>query len=175
MCYSRCMILLSSCYFRQLYCLNNKLLKHGMQISVQYYIERQCLLKCTRRILTHACKFIEILFSSSCPRGRLKCCAVLWFRARKCWPNMGAGLIWDRGNEWTSTFRSIPRECHDIHKHIVLPNSVTFGVVCIEDGCDEGRAIREEVQELISAGLDSKLISLLEDHFSSTHPEQMVC
>ena len=30
-----------------------------LKILLQYYIERQCLLKCTKRILTHACKFFR--------------------------------------------------------------------------------------------------------------------
>lgn len=36
----------------------------GLQILLQYYIERQCLLKCIRRILMHAC-MSYILFLSS--------------------------------------------------------------------------------------------------------------
>ncbi|KAK4786245.1 hypothetical protein SAY86_002934 [Trapa natans] len=66
---------------------------------LQYYIERQCLLKCTRRILMHA--------------------------------------------------------------------------LCIEGGYKGHNALQKEVLELVSAGLDSKLVSLLDSLLSSTYSEQM--
>lgn len=68
-------------------------------ILFQYYIERQCLLKCTRQIFMHA--------------------------------------------------------------------------LYVGSGSEEGNAIRQEAQSLISDGLESKLLSVLHDLLSSSHPEHM--
>ncbi|KAB1207586.1 hypothetical protein CJ030_MR7G022888 [Morella rubra] len=68
-------------------------------ILLQYYMERQCLLKCTRRILMQA--------------------------------------------------------------------------LYVGNGSEEGQIIREEALKLISDGLERKLMSVLEDLLSSSHPEQM--
>ncbi|KAG6709285.1 hypothetical protein I3842_06G125100 [Carya illinoinensis] len=84
---------------------DNKLGAHSVvqeflhMVLLQYYMERQCLLKCTRHILVHA-----------------------------------------------------------LH---------------VGTGSKEGQIIREEALKLFSNGLERKLISVLEDLLSSTHPEQM--
>ncbi|CAB4320841.1 unnamed protein product [Prunus armeniaca] len=70
-------------------------------VCIDYYIERQYLLKCTRRILAHAF-------------------------------------------------------------------TVSIGSVS-----GEGNAMEEEALKLISDGLERKLLSVLQDHLSSNHPEQM--
>ena len=47
--------------------------------------------------------------------------------------------------------------------------------VYVGSGSEEGNAIRQEAQSLISDGLESKLLSVLHDLLSSSHPEHMVC
>ena len=49
------------------------------------------------------------------------------------------------------------------------------GVVYFGSGSEEGNAIRQEAQSLISDGLESKLLSVFQDLLSSSHPEHMVC
>lgn len=54
-------------------------------------------------------------------------------------------------------------------------NCTNLGAVHVGTGSKEGQIIREEALKLFSNGLERKLISVLEDLLSSTHPEQMVC
>lgn len=56
----------------------------------------------------------------------------------------------------------------------VPSNSSNVGVVCVEDGSKGHNTIQKEALELISAGLDNKLVSLLASLLASTYPEQMV-
>ncbi|KAI7739485.1 hypothetical protein M8C21_012230, partial [Ambrosia artemisiifolia] len=42
-----------------------------LKVMIQYYIERQCVLKCTRHLLMLSCKFIFMLYFVSNCRGRL--------------------------------------------------------------------------------------------------------
>lgn len=53
-------------------------------------------------------------------------------------------------------------------------NAGTFDAVYIEDGSKEGQALKEEAQKLISDGLESRLLSVLQDLLSSSYPEHMV-
>jgi hypothetical protein len=54
-------------------------------------------------------------------------------------------------------------------------NVTTLGAVYVGTGSKEGQIMREETLKLISDGLERKLISVMEDLLSSSHPEQMVC
>lgn len=53
-------------------------------------------------------------------------------------------------------------------------NCTNLVAVHVGTGSKEGQIIREEVLKMFSNGLERKLISVLEDLLSSSHPEQMV-
>lgn len=53
--------------------------------------------------------------------------------------------------------------------------NATLDAVSLENGSKDGNNIGEEALGLISDGLESKIISVLQDLLASSHPEQMVC
>lgn len=52
---------------------------------------------------------------------------------------------------------------------------IFFGVVYFETQLEGGSVVLEVAKQLISGGLERKLLSIFEDLLSSNYPEQMVC
>ena len=62
-----------------------------------------------------------------------------------------------------------------IYRCFSADDTAMFGAVYLGNSLKEGSLIREEALKLISGGLEGKLISVLQDLMSCSHPEQMVC